>query len=203
MENENVEFDAEVYNETYELINKDDVNITITDEKNNSYPFVPGKTDKAYYLNAGTFPVGNYTYQATVKTGKNIYTKKGEFIITPLNLEFLNSVADHNLFYRIAKAHDGEMFYARTLQSLKKKIMEREDIRPVSYTSKTVHRSFRQCLAVSPDRCPAFCRVVHQEKEWSLLVANSYFASEAQRQPGSIISNYSGIWQMCFFIRSW
>ena len=136
MENENVEFDAEVYNETYELINKDDVNITITDEKNNSYPFVPGKTDKAYYLNAGTFPVGNYTYQATVKTGKNVYTKKGEFIVTPLNLEFLNSVADHNLLFRIAKAHDGEMFYPRTLHDLGKKILEREDIRPVSYSQK-------------------------------------------------------------------
>ena len=135
-ENENVELDAEVYNESYELINKDDVNITITDEKNNSYPFVLGKTDKAYYLNAGTFPVGNYTYQATVKTGRNSYTKKGEFIVTPLNLELLNSVADHNLLYRVAKAHDGEMFYARDLSGLKKKIMEREDIRPVSYTQK-------------------------------------------------------------------
>ncbi len=136
LENENVEFDAEVYNESYELINTDDVNITITDEKNNSYPFVIGKTEKAYYLNAGTFPVGNYTYQASVRTGKNTYTKKGEFIITALNMELLNSVADHNLLYRIAKAHDGEMFYARDLQSLRKKILEREDIRPVSYAQK-------------------------------------------------------------------
>jgi hypothetical protein len=135
-ENENVEFDVEVFNESYELINKDDVNITITDEKNNSYPFVPGKTEKAYYLNAGTFPVGNYTYKATVKTGRNTYAKNGEFIVTPLNLELLNSVADHNLLYRIAKAHDGEMFYARDLQGLRKKIMEREDIRPVSYSQR-------------------------------------------------------------------
>jgi hypothetical protein len=136
VENENVEFDAEVYNESYELINKDDVNLTITDEKNNSYPFIFGKTDKAYYLNAGNFPVGNYTYQASVKTGKNTYSKKGEFIITPLNLEFLNSVADHNLLFRIAKAHDGEMFYPRDLRKLLNKILEREDIRPVSYSQK-------------------------------------------------------------------
>jgi hypothetical protein len=136
VENENIEFDAEVFNESYELINKDDVNITITDEKNNSYPFVLGKTDKAYYLDAGNFPVGNYTYQTTVKTGKNTYTKKGEFIIIPLNLEFLNSVADHNLLFRIAKAHDGDMFYPGDLPKLLKKIMEREDIRPVSYTQK-------------------------------------------------------------------
>ena len=135
-ENENVEFDAEVFNESYELINIDDVSITIKDEKSNTYPFVMGKTEKAYYFNAGTFPVGNYSYEASVKTSKNTYTKKGEFIVTPLNLELLNSVADHNLLYRIAKAHDGEMYYARDLQSLRKKIMEREDIRPVIYIQK-------------------------------------------------------------------
>jgi hypothetical protein len=136
MENENVEFDAEVYNETYELINKDDVNLIIKDEKNNSYPFVFGKTEKAYYLNTGTFPVGSYSYTATAKIGKNTFTTKGEFIVSPLNLEFLNSVADHNLLYRISKAHDGEMFSPRDLHELEKKIMEREDIRQVSYSQK-------------------------------------------------------------------
>jgi len=135
-ENENIEFDAEVFNESYELINTDDVNITITDDKNNAYPYVFGKTEKAYYLNTGNFPVGNYSYLATVKTGKNTYTKKGEFIVIPLNLELLSSVADHNLLYRIAKAHDGEMFYARDLHGLLKKLKEREDIRPVSYNQK-------------------------------------------------------------------
>ncbi|MCX6248205.1 MAG: hypothetical protein NTW10_10750 [Bacteroidetes bacterium] len=135
-ENENVQFEAEVYNQSYELINQDDVNLTIKDEKNNAYPFVLGKTDKAYYLNAGSFPVGDYTYEANVKTGKNLYTKKGAFIISPVNLELLNSVADHNLLFRIAKAHDGEMIYARDLQELRKKILNRQDIRPVFYSQK-------------------------------------------------------------------
>ena len=135
-ENENVEFDAEVYNESYELINTGDVNITITGAQNTKYPFVMGKTEKAYYLNAGNFPVGNYSWQASVKTGKNVFTKNGEFVITPLNLEALNTVADHNLLFRIARAHDGEMFYPRDLDKLEKKILAREDIRPVSYTQR-------------------------------------------------------------------
>ncbi|MCX6243191.1 MAG: hypothetical protein NTU98_00670 [Bacteroidetes bacterium] len=136
MENENVEIGAEVFNESYELINRDDVNITITDEKGNKYPFVLGKTERGYYLNAGNFPPGNYAYQASVKTGKNLYSKKGEFVIIPLNLEALNTVADHNLLFRIAKSHNGEMFYPRELEKLEKKIRAREDIRPVFYTTK-------------------------------------------------------------------
>ncbi len=135
-ENENVEMEAEVYNESYELINQNDVNLSITDEKNKSYPFIFGKTEKGYYLNAGNFPPGNYKYLASVKVGKNFFQKKGEFIIAPLNLEELSTTADFNLLYRITKAHDGELFSPRDLDGLMKKISKREDIKPVSYFQK-------------------------------------------------------------------
>lgn len=135
-ENGPVEFEAEVYNESYELINQPDVNLIITDENNKSYPFVFGKTDKAYYLNTGNFPVGTYKYQATVKVGNNLYQKKGEFVITPLNLEMMNSMADHNLLYRLARSHDGDMVYPRNMDHLAKMINNREDMKSVSYTQK-------------------------------------------------------------------
>jgi len=135
-ENENVEMEAEVYNESYELINQTDVNLSITDEKNKTYPYVFGKTEKGYYLNAGNFPPGNYKYVASVKAGKNFFQKKGEFIIAPLNLEELSTTADFNVLYRIAKAHDGELFSPHDLDGLVKKISKREDIRPVSYFQK-------------------------------------------------------------------
>jgi hypothetical protein len=135
-ENEMVGFDAGVYNESYEMINQQDVNLTITDEQNKSYPFVFSKTDKAYFLNAGTFPVGKYTYAASVKTGKNLFQKNGSFIVAPLNLETTNTVADHNLLYRLAKEHNGEMFYPKNLDALIGKINGREDIKPVIYNKK-------------------------------------------------------------------
>jgi len=135
-ENENVEFDAEVYNESYELINTGDVNLTITGAKNTTFPFVMGKTEKAFYLNAGAFPVGNYSWEASIKTGKNVFTRKGEFVVTPINLEALNTVADHNLLFRIAKAHDGEMVYPKEMDKLEKRILAREDIRPGSYVQR-------------------------------------------------------------------
>ena len=135
-ENENVEMEAEVYNESYELINQTDVNLSITDEKDKSYPYVFGKTEKGYYLNAGNFPIGNYKYVASVKVGKNYFQKKGEFIIAPLNLEELSTTADFNLLYRIAKAHDGELVSPHDLDGLANNISKREDIKPVSYFQK-------------------------------------------------------------------
>jgi len=135
-ENENVEFQVEVYNESYELINQQDVNLVITDEKGKTFPYVFGKTENSYYLNVGNFPVGNYKYQATVKVGKYMYQRSGVFIVSALNLESLSTIADHNLLYRIAKAHSGEMVYPGKMDDLVKKISAREDIRPVSYAHK-------------------------------------------------------------------
>jgi hypothetical protein len=142
LENENVEFQADVYNESYELITQPEVNLVITDEKGKNFPYVFGKTDNGYYLNTGTFPVGSYKYLATVKVGKNIYQRSGNFIVTALNLESLSTVADHNLLYRIAKTHNGEMVYPRNMDELVKRITSREDIRPVSY----IHKEFSDLI---------------------------------------------------------
>jgi hypothetical protein len=136
MENEAVEIGAEVYNESYEMVNQEDVNITITDEEGKNYPFTLGKTENSYYLNAGTFPVGKYNYNASVKSGKTAYQKSGTFIVAPVNLESLNTVADHNLLYRLATAHGGELFYPSSIDAMIGKINSREDIRPVIYNQK-------------------------------------------------------------------
>jgi hypothetical protein len=136
LENEPVEFEARLYNQSYELISDPDVSLTITDEKGKNYPFVFGKQDKSYYLNAGSFNPGIYKYQATAKVGNDTRQASGQFLVEPVNLEALNTAADHNLLYRVAKAHDGEMFYPGTMDQLEKKILAREDIRPVSFWQK-------------------------------------------------------------------
>ncbi len=131
-ENEPVEMEAEVFNASYELINDPDVNITISDAEKKTYPFVFSKTNKAYYLNAGLFPVGEYSYNASVKVGAEIFRKSGKFFIEQVNVESSNLVADHNLLYRIAASHDGELIKPGDIEKLADKIMAREDIRSVS-----------------------------------------------------------------------
>ncbi|MCX6305586.1 MAG: hypothetical protein NT040_11510 [Bacteroidetes bacterium] len=131
-ENEPVEIDAEVFNASYELINEPDINITITDAENKTYLFIFSKTAKAYYLNAGLFPIGEYSYKAAVKVGSEIYQKSGKFFVEQVNIESSSLVADHNLLFRIAKSHDGEMINKSDIGKLAEKILAREDIRSVS-----------------------------------------------------------------------
>ena len=76
-ENEPIILDAEVYNDNYELINEGDVSLTIKDSEGKEFPSTFNRTAKAYSLNAGVFPVGNYTFNgATSHNGKQL-TYKG------------------------------------------------------------------------------------------------------------------------------
>ncbi len=135
-ENEPVEMEAEVFNASYELINDPDINITITDSEKKTYPFVFSKTAKAYYLNAGLLPIGEYSYNASVKVGSEVYQKSGKFFVEEVNMESANLVADHNLLFRIASSHDGEMINKADIGKLAEKILAREDIRSVSIHQK-------------------------------------------------------------------
>ncbi|MFL5763644.1 MAG: hypothetical protein ACJ77K_06850 [Bacteroidia bacterium] len=135
-ENEAIEQEAEVYNESYELINDPEVNIVFTNADNKKYNYSFSRTSNAYRLNAGMLPVGEYKYDAKVKVGEKVYTQHGEFSVSALQVELTNTVADHRLLYGLSKKHGGELVYPADLQSLSDKLNAREDIKTVSYSEK-------------------------------------------------------------------
>lgn len=135
-ENENIEFEAEVYNDSYELINEPEVSFAIYNSKNTKYPFTFSKTTNAYHLDAGLFPVGIYRYEAQVKVGEKIYTQKGEFNVLKLNIESLSTTADHKSLYNLAQKHNGALFYPDKLDDLLEALEKRDDIKSVSFTQK-------------------------------------------------------------------
>jgi hypothetical protein len=135
-ENENIEFDAEVYNESYELINDPEVTLTISDNEGKRYPYVFNKTRDAYYLNTGSLPAGNYSYMARVQVGDKLFTETGEFSVKALNIENINTLANHNLLYNLAVNNGGEMVYPDQLNYLATMINNREDIKTITYTQK-------------------------------------------------------------------
>ncbi len=135
-ENDPIEFDAEVYNDSYELINEPEVSISITNSDGKKFPFTFSKTSNAYRLNAGIFPVGNYHYEAKVKVGAKNYSEKGEFSVAALQVETTNTIADHQLLYSLAKKSGGEMVYPNQLEKLSQLLNSREDIKPISHSEK-------------------------------------------------------------------
>lgn len=131
-ENEGVKFVAEVYNDSYELINDPDVNIVITDSGQRIYPFLFNKTERAYQLHAGIFPLGTYKYNASVKFGNKQYRESGTFIVMPVNNEAINLVANHQILYMISSAHEGSLILPAKLETIQDILKSREDIHSVT-----------------------------------------------------------------------
>ena len=136
MENEMVLFDADLRNESGALVNTPEIKMLITTTGNKQYTFTFSRTDNAYTLNAGLLPVGNYRYKADVKLGDKIYSKTGEFSVNAMQLETVNTIADHQLLYATASRNGGTMIYPGQEQLLLDALAKREDITSVSYQHK-------------------------------------------------------------------
>lgn len=133
LENEPIELNAELYNESNELVNVPEVEITIINGDKKRFPFVFNKTNNAYTLNAGNFPIGEYKFEAKVKLGSKTYNENGMFTVTALKVEYLQSVADHQLLYLLAHKHDGEMLFPTEMNNIIDILKKREDVKPVIY----------------------------------------------------------------------
>ena len=137
-ENEPIIFDAELYNENFELINQPDATLNINSSDGKSYPFTFNKTGRTYSQNVGIFPVGNYSYTGTVMSAGQKLDYKGQFSIQPVQLEGFESTADHGLLKLLAENTGGNLLYANQLTELPKFLEDAGTVKPVIYnTSKT------------------------------------------------------------------
>lgn len=137
-ENEPVFFDAELYNNAYELINQPDVQLRVLDQDGNEFDFTFNKTDRAYRLNAGSLPVGNYRYEAFVNFNGERLTYNGQFSVQPIQLELYETTAEHGLLRLLSERTGGMLLAPDRLEQLPETIRNEEAIKPVIYqTSRT------------------------------------------------------------------
>lgn len=136
LEDEKLIFDAEVYNESYELINEPDVEMIISNADKKEFRFIFSRNGSSYRLNAGRLPVGEYSYTASVVLNKKTLTASGKFTISPVQLELLNAVANHQVLSNLATETGGKAVFPNQLNSLVDLIKNKEEIVEVSYTSK-------------------------------------------------------------------
>jgi len=126
--------DAELYNPSYQLINDPEVNIVITNSTGKNFSFTFNRTSNAYHLNAGQLQAGQYSYEAKVKVGEQLYDKKGEFSVTPVQLEATHTIADHHLLYQLASEHGGKMLFPNQVDQLPDLLEKRDDIKSIIYS---------------------------------------------------------------------
>ncbi len=135
-ENEALDFTAEVYNQSYELITEPDVLLTLKDSKGKMYNYTFSKKQTMYSLSAGLFPAGEYSYEAKVKVGDKLFTKSGIVVVKEIVAEKINTLANHQLLFQIAKESGGKLFYKNQLKELQKEILESQTIKSITYSHK-------------------------------------------------------------------
>ncbi|MBL7923726.1 MAG: hypothetical protein JNL88_05970 [Bacteroidia bacterium] len=135
-ENEPLVFDAQLYNQSDQLINQPEVFVRITNRQGKEFQFTMSKTEKAYTLNSGIFPVGNYRFKAEVKLGDQVYSHQGEFSVSALQLETANTVADHQLLNALAAQTGAAVFYPGKTDELIRSIQSNENLKSISFMHK-------------------------------------------------------------------
>lgn len=135
-ENEEIEMDAEVYNNSYELINSTEVTLNIKNDKGKNYDYTFSKSNNGYKLGGISFPPGEYSYQAKTNVNNNLYYKKGFFTVREVVSEQINTVADHQLLYNLSVQSAAKMYYPNQLQELTKELLLKEEIKTISFEQK-------------------------------------------------------------------
>ena len=118
-ENEPLFIEADFYNSNFELITSPEVSIIITDENGADFPYTFNKLDNNYFLEFEQLDVGNYTFTSTVNHDGKEYLNKGQFSVLELEVEKMNSRANHQLLYSLSKKYNGKSFYLSELNDLK------------------------------------------------------------------------------------
>lgn len=135
-ENEPLDFTAEVYNQSYELVTEPDVTIILKDALGKTFNYTFSKKQNMYQLSAGIMKAGEYTYEAKVKYGDKLFSKSGVVVVKEIVAEKLNTVANHQLLFQLARESGGEMVYPNQLKKLEKSILESDNIKSITYSHK-------------------------------------------------------------------
>ena len=107
-ETDNIELTAELYNDSYELVNTPDVNIRIINDSLKAFNYTFDRTENYYRLNVGNLQPGDYSFEAATQLGNQHFTEKGNFSIVKNEIELLNNQADFGLLYQLAQQTGGE-----------------------------------------------------------------------------------------------
>lgn len=138
VENQPVLFEAQLYNNTYQLINSPDLFLDIINQEGKKFPFSFNKSNNSYNLDAGAFQIGNYKYHAYCTFGEKKYSKKGSFTILPVNIEAENTIANFNTLYKISNKTQGKMFYTNQFKDLILSLNNNSSIHSVYYYDKNI-----------------------------------------------------------------
>lgn len=140
-EDEEVIVNALFYNESFEPITSVPIEFVLENEKGeeSEFDFIPGESN--YILKLGYLSPGIYNWKAKAEHNNKKHEKSGSFVVKKIELESLDTKANHRLLYQMAtNSNKGKFYSINQLDELISEIASREDISTVSYESYTYRK---------------------------------------------------------------
>tara|TARA_Y100000589_G_scaffold131563_2_gene125330 strand:- start:27057 stop:29147 length:2091 start_codon:yes stop_codon:yes gene_type:complete len=101
-----VYFQAELYDKNFQLTTDYDIDFQLTDSLNKSFNFKFSPNQDTYDLNLN-LNSGDYRFTSSVKIGDEILTENGTFVVSDFSLEHQNKVADYHFLNNLSFLNQG------------------------------------------------------------------------------------------------
>lgn len=106
-QNEEVTLSGELFNRSMQPVGGEEVNVTLIDEENRSYPHIMEYNGINYRLRLNGLKEGGYQYKASAELGGERLTDGGFFSVVGQNIEMLDVKADHQSIRELATMTGG------------------------------------------------------------------------------------------------
>ncbi len=122
---EKVIFETELYNDIYERLFDKPVRLEISDEKGltRSYNYTPTAANSRFEISR--LPEGAYRFRASVTVNNKAEQSSGQFVVRDLQLEALNTTADHGLLRQLSSQSGGQFYNASRMDDLVRNLTTR------------------------------------------------------------------------------
>ncbi|MCC3153949.1 VWA domain-containing protein [Hymenobacter sp. BT770] len=127
---DDVTLGAETYNAVFERIYNQRIDLTLTDEKQQTRRFTFANPEDGAPLHLGPLPAGLYRYQARATLGGQAQQDAGELVVQSQPLEALESRADHNLLAQLSRRSGSRLYYPAQFDQLAQDI-QKANYKPV------------------------------------------------------------------------
>ncbi len=133
---EDIVFETEIYNDIYEPIYGNEIQLTITDGEGNksNFSYTTSSANSQYRISG--LSQGVYQFSASTLLNGISETSSGEFSISELQIESLNLTANHSVLRKLSRDSGGKFFLPNQMELLRETLLSQEP-QGVIYTSET------------------------------------------------------------------
>ncbi|MBT6767013.1 MAG: hypothetical protein HOA90_20970 [Prolixibacteraceae bacterium] len=136
---DDVILNAELYNDAFEGITSEEINIKLQNTEGEEFNFTFDVSGEKYYLNAGHLPIGDYSFAAEVTIGNEIFSENGSFTIVPVNLENVQTRANHQVLYQLAVQSGGNFYLPAQVEDLIRELKSGRQLKISNYFQEMVN----------------------------------------------------------------